>query len=111
MLLRGGDSFFPALVAAIDGSMREVRLETYIFYFDASGERVAAALVRAAQRGVAVYLVMDGIGTPLVPAAWARQFDAAGVHWHRFSPLGPLGLLIPGEWRPHRFLWRHQHTG
>ena len=99
MLLRGGDSFFPALVAAIDGSMREVRLETYIFYFDASGERVAAALVRAAQRGVAVYLVMDGIGTPLVPAAWARQFDAAGVHWHRFSPLGPLGLLIPGQWR------------
>lgn len=99
LLLRGGVVFFPALVAAIDASRIEVRLETYIFQFDPSGEQVAAALVRAAQRGVAVYLVMDGIGTPHVPENWVHQFDAAGVHWHRFSPLGPLGLLIPGQWR------------
>ena len=98
-LLRKGADFFPTLVAAIDGSYREVRLETYIFHFDPSGERVAAALERAARRGVAVYLVMDGIGTPEVPDHWVQQFDGAGVHWHRFSPLGPLGLLIPGQWR------------
>lgn len=99
LLLRGGAVFFPALVAAIDASRREVRLETYIFHFDPSGEQVAGALVRAARRGVAVYLVMDGIGTPQVPVEWVQQFDTAGVHWHRFSPLGPLGLLIPGQWR------------
>ena len=63
-LLQCGEVFFPALLQAIDGSAKEVRLETYIFHFDASGERVAAALVRAAQRGVDVYLVMDGIGSP-----------------------------------------------
>jgi hypothetical protein len=44
-------SIFPRFVAAIDASLREVRLETYIFHFDASGEKVAAALVRP-QRGV-----------------------------------------------------------
>jgi len=98
-LLEGGGEFFPALINAIDASRTEVRLETYIFEFDVSGAAVAFALARAAQRGVAVYLVMDGIGTPQVPPVWAKRFDQAGVQWHLFSPLGRLGLLIPGRWR------------
>ena len=76
-----------------------MRLETYIFHFDAQGERVADALVRAAERGVSVYLVVDGIGTPPLPDAWAQRLDAAGVQWHRFLPLGYLGVFRPGRWR------------
>ena len=98
-LLEGGGAFFAALIDAIDASRTEVRLETYIFSFDVSGEAVAGALVRAAQRGVAVFLVMDGIGTPQVPQEWVQRFDQVGLHWHRFSPLGRLGLLMPGRWR------------
>ncbi len=98
-LLQGGDELFPALVAAIDVGQREVRLETYIFNFDAAGERVAAALERAALRGVKVYLVMDGFGTPSVPLVWAQRFTDAGVRWHLFSPLGRWGLLLPVGWR------------
>ena len=98
-LLKGGADFFAALVSAIDVSTDEVRLETYIFSFDASGERVAAALERAALRGVAVYLVMDGVGTSRVPSHWVQRFDTAGVQWHLFSPLGQWGLLIPLGWR------------
>lgn len=99
LLLQGGAAFFPALVEAIDNSVHEVRLETYIFHFDASGAWVAQALVRAARRSVAVYLVMDGVGTPEVPEHWVRQFAEAGVHWHRFSPLGAWGFLAPARWR------------
>ncbi|MDP3700504.1 MAG: cardiolipin synthase ClsB [Hylemonella sp.] len=98
-LLQGGQELFPALVQAIDRSVREVRMETYIFYPDPTGELVSAALVRAAQRGVAVYLVMDGVGTPELPAEWRSRFDAAGVQWRIFLPLGRLGLLIPSRWR------------
>jgi cardiolipin synthase len=98
-LLRGGIEFFPALTDAIDSSVREVRLETYIFHFDAAGDRVATALERAALRGVSVYVVMDAIGTPDVPADWVQRFAAAGVRWHRFSPLGRWGLLISVGWR------------
>lgn len=98
-LLQGGQAFFPALVLAIDQGTHEVRMETYIFELDASGLLVAAALVRAAQRGVAVYLVLDGAGTPRIPGEWAAQFDKAGVKWHIFSPLGRLGLLFPSSWR------------
>jgi cardiolipin synthase len=98
-LLQGGAEFFPALVAAIDSSTREVRLETYIFNIDTAGESVATALERAALRGVRVYVVMDGVGTPDVPDVWAKRLTVAGVRWHRFSPLGRLGFLAPIVWR------------
>lgn len=98
-LLKGGVEFFPALILAINASIHEVRLETYIFNFDAAGEQVCAALERAGLRGVIVYLVMDGIGTPNIPDAWVQRFSDSGVRWHRFSPLGRWGLLMPVGWR------------
>jgi cardiolipin synthase len=98
-LLQGGQAFFPALIADIDRSAHEVRLETYIFNLEASGEGVAQALERAARRGVAVYLVVDGIGTPALPPEWVSRFKAAGVEFRIFSPLGRLGVLIPSRWR------------
>lgn len=98
-LLEGGGEFFPALTAAIDQARREVRLETYIFDFEGAGTGVAMALERAAARGVAVFLVMDGVGTPRLPPQWVERFDQAGVMWRIFSPLGGLGLLIPSRWR------------
>ena len=98
-LLQGAEELFPAMVRAIDQSVYEVRVETYIFQADAAGEQVAAALVRAARRQVDVYLAMDGAGTPQLPADLARRFDEAGVQWHIFLPLGRLGLLIPSRWR------------
>lgn len=98
-LLQGGQAFFPALVQAIERSVHEVRLETYIFSVAASGESVAVALERAAQRGVAVYLVMDGVGTPSLPHEWVTRFNTAGVQWRIFLPLGRLGVLIPSRWR------------
>lgn len=98
-LLQGGQAFFEALVQAIERSTHEVRIETYIFSVEASGEQVAVALERAAQRGVAVYLVIDGVGTPGLPLEWVNRFNAAGVEWRIFLPLGRLGVLIPNRWR------------
>jgi cardiolipin synthase len=98
-LLQGGLAFFAALVADIDLSSQEVRFETYIFNTRGEGVQVAQALERAAKRGVRVYLVMDGVGTPAIPEEWVARFDAAGVKWRIFSPLGRWGLLIPSRWR------------
>jgi len=46
-----------------------------------------------------VRLVVDGVGTPRIPLEWQQRFDAAGVHWCVYAPLGRLGLLIPSRWR------------
>ena len=98
-LLQQGAEYFPSLVQAIDDSRVEVRMETYTFHFDPSGEQVAHALVRAAQRGVAVYVVMDDIGTPDVPSRWQQRFASAGVRWYIYSAVGYLGVLLPMRWR------------
>jgi cardiolipin synthase len=98
-LLEGSRDLFPALIAAIDAARSEVLLETYIFDFTASGAEVAYALERAARRGVLVRLIVDGAGTPELPAFWRDRFDQAPVQWAVYSPLGRLGLLWPGQWR------------
>lgn len=98
-LLQGASEFFDALVQDIAACTQEVRVETYIFNVQGSGEKVAQALVDAALRGVKVYLVMDGVGTCSLPAPWPQRFDAAGVRWLLFSPLGRMGLLVPSRWR------------
>lgn len=98
-LLQGSVEFFDALEQAMDASWREIRLETYIFNLQGGGARIMEALVRAAQRGVAVFLVVDGVGTPGLPVPWPERLASAGVQWRIFAPLGRFGLLVPSRWR------------
>jgi len=98
-LLQGGGEYFAALIDAIDQAHTQVHLETYIFDFTGDGACVAAALVRAAQRGVVIRVLVDGVGTDTPPLVWQQAFEAAGVQWCVYAPLGTLGLLIPSRWR------------
>ncbi|MDO9434751.1 cardiolipin synthase ClsB [Hydrogenophaga sp.] len=99
LLLQGGAEFFPALVEAMDAARTVVHLETYIFEFAGSALCVAEALERAARRGVVVRLLIDGVGTPVVPLEWQQRFVEAGVVMRIYAPLGRLGLLLPRNWR------------
>jgi cardiolipin synthase len=78
-LLKNGSEFFPALEAAINGAGTDVRIETYIFHDDDSGRRIAAALMRAAARGVQVFVLVDGFGSRETPSAFFSAMSAAGV--------------------------------
>ena len=98
-LLRSGVALFAALIHAVDLAQHEVLLETYIFDFHGAAASVAQALERAALRGLRVWVVVDGVGTPQLSADWQTRFDRAGVAWRVYSPLGTLGLLIPSRWR------------
>lgn len=85
-LLQNGAAFFPALIAAIDSARVEVRLETYIFFLDESGTRISDALMRAAERGVTVALLVDGVGSRLLPTSWFDAMKQAGVHVLVYRP-------------------------
>jgi cardiolipin synthase len=101
-LLQGGAEFFPALIAAIDAARIEVHLETYIFNADPSAETVRDALMRAARRGVRARLLIDGIGSRELPAAWLQALKAAGVSVLAYRPL-------VGRWRSNPFSLRRLH--
>ena len=98
-LLQGAQELFPALIEAMDAALSDIQFETYIFDFTGAGTQVAEALIRAAQRGVRTHLVVDGVGTGPLPKAWQQRMKSAGVQVRVYSPLGPLGLLLPHRWR------------
>ncbi|EGF32192.1 Cardiolipin synthetase [Oxalobacteraceae bacterium IMCC9480] len=99
-LLECGAEFFPALIAAFDSATVEIHLETYIFSDDQTGLSVKAALIRAAQRGVVVYVITDWIGTGrLQSIRLDRDLRVAGVHHRSFNPWFRRGLA-----RTHRKL-------
>ncbi|QHE91068.1 cardiolipin synthase ClsB [Pandoraea fibrosis] len=84
-LLYLGQNYFTALVAAIDNAKRDVVLETYIFEADDVGANVSAALQRAAQRGVAVRVITDGIGTSR-RLPWFADWRESGVQHRIYNP-------------------------
>jgi cardiolipin synthase A/B len=98
-LLQGSQELFPALVQAFDQAKYSIRQETYIFDFHGSGQDVAHALIRAAERGVRVKLVVDAVGTGPVPQEWLARFDRSGVRVRVYNPLGRAGFLRPSRWR------------
>jgi cardiolipin synthase len=98
-LLQGSVEFFPALIAAVDSALREVRLETYIFDLTGQSTLVAYALERAARRGVEVKVVVDGFGSAPLPPAWQERFADAGVQWRVYAPLGWFSIFSLGSWR------------
>jgi cardiolipin synthase A/B len=80
-LLKSGAEFFPALVAEFDAARREINLETYIFEADATGRTIAAALMRAARRGVVVHVMVDGFGSQDLDPALVAEMAEAGVRF------------------------------
>lgn len=104
-LLDSGAQYFPALLAAIDAARLDIHLETYIFANDATGSAVASALIRAAQRGVTVRVVVDGFGGRDFPASLMPELQAAGVHVQIYrAELAPLSLRRRRLRRLHRKL-------
>jgi cardiolipin synthase len=87
ILLQSGGAYFDALLLAIEAARRSIGLETYIFADDPVALRVAGALVAAAQRGVSVRLVVDGIGTPILASGLADRFAQAGVEVATYGPV------------------------
>jgi cardiolipin synthase A/B len=103
-LLRDGAEYFPALVRAIDAAEREVWLETYIFADDPAGRLIAAALMRAARRGVRVRVLVDGWGAKLyLTSALQREITDTGVELMKYRP-----EVAPWQFRSHRLRRLHR---
>lgn len=86
-LISGGSAYFDKLEALIDQAETSLHLQTYIFDEDESGIRIARALKRAAQRGVKVYMLLDGYASQGLSGKFIRGLKEAGIHFNFFEPL------------------------
>ncbi len=78
------------LIADIDNATESVQALYYIWLDDETGRGVAAALIRAASRGVSVHAMADGLGSrKFVRSKWWREMREAGVK---------LSVALPIKW-------------
>lgn len=102
-LLRNGIEYFPALESAINNANHTVYLQTYIYEPDATGLRIGDALKRAAQRNVAVHVLLDGFGCKDLPTAFVAELEASGVKVLFYRPkISPWTLKKSRLRRMHR---------
>ena len=88
-LLRNGDEAYPRMLGAIEGARSGIGLSSYILRNDAAGGPIIDALIRAHRRGVAVRVLIDGIGGGYFASPAYHRLRRNGVPAARFmhSPL------------------------
>ena len=91
-LLRGGEEYFPALVTAIKNASQTIYLQTYIYELDKAGISIGSALKKAAHKGVAVNILLDGFGMSLQPKP-SNNILTATPRWAAF--LSTFPILMP----------------
>jgi cardiolipin synthase len=102
-LLRNGAEYFPALEAAIESASDEIYIETYIYQADIVGMSIGHALIRAAQRGVIVNVLLDGFGSKDLPKSYVKTLTQAGVQVIFYRPkISPWSLKKKRLRRQHR---------
>ncbi|MBL8729648.1 MAG: cardiolipin synthase [Planctomycetes bacterium] len=105
-LLTDAAAFGRVLVADIDAARHHCHLLYFIFLADDHGVAVAQALTRAAQRGVACRLLVDGVGSrDFLASALRREIEQQGVVVVAALPVNVLRATVARlDLRNHRKL-------
>jgi cardiolipin synthase len=103
-ILPDGTSFFPVLLDAIASARHHIHIEFYIWRPDRAGLMVLDALTQAAQRGVAVRVLVDEIGSLWTSRRFFASLEAAGGRFSWFRTFAPLSGRFHLNLRNHRKL-------
>ncbi len=85
--LENGDNAYPAMLAAIRGAQTSINLSSYIFDADGIGSVFVELLIEAANRGVAVRVIIDALGEKYSRVSPAKAFRGSPVRFEYFLPL------------------------
>lgn len=91
-MLRNGDEAYPPMLEAIAAAKVSIAFSSYIFEADGTGVRFIEALKAAKARGVAIRVVVDGIGSGYWFSPAYQRLTEAGIPAARF-----MHTLVP--WR------------
>jgi cardiolipin synthase len=91
-MLRNGDEAYPLMLEAIASARVSIAFSNYIFEADDAGDKFIAALTAAKARGVAIRVIVDGIGSGYWYSPVYQRLARAGIPVARF-----MHTLVP--WR------------
>lgn len=95
-LLTDAKHYFDLLLNDLDQAQKSIDLNFYIVALDSLGRDIVDALLKARSRGVAVRLIMDGVGSADSAGFIAKTLTDAGCEVRIFRPL---------PFSPHLYRW------
>lgn len=101
-LVHSGEDYFTRLLRLIAEVKESLHLQVYIFDDDHTGREVADALLRAAARGVQVWVIVDGFGSASLPKTLVEHLRAGGVHFRFFQHIVSLWRWQGGRTLHHK---------
>lgn len=104
ILVYSGEDYFSRLERIILESKFEIHIQTYIFDFDATGQRVIEALKIAASKNVKIHILIDGFGSMLFPQDLINELKKEGIDIRIFSPLFSANSLYIGRRLHHKIV-------
>ncbi len=81
---RNGDEAYPEMLRAIGEAKNSIALASYIFANDRAGRQFTNALIKAHRRGVAVRVLVDGIGGGYFRSPVVHILRGGGVRVEQF---------------------------
>lgn len=103
-MLKEGKEFFPAMLEMIEAAQHHLHVQFYIWRNDKAGRTVRDALVRAAERGVEVRVLLDEMGSVKLFSRFFRRIKSAQGRFSWFHTFSPLRGRIHLNLRNHRKL-------
>lgn len=100
--IQSGEEYFDLLEKLIDSARQEIHLQTYIFSSDETGSKIADALIRAANRKIEVFLLVDAFGSKDLSDHTINRFKNAGIHFRVFGRLFSNGTFHIGRRMHHK---------
>jgi cardiolipin synthase A/B len=97
-----GEDLYDAMLAAIRGARERIMFETFIWKSDAVGQEFKDELVRAAERGVEVYVIYDAFANLVVPSRFKRFPPSLHVLHYPVFPAGWRFYDLRRAGRDHR---------
>jgi cardiolipin synthase len=99
---QSGNKYFDCLESLIDSAKKEIHLQTYIFASDTTGTKIAEALIRAAERKVEIFVLVDAYGSQSLATALIKRMKLAGINFRKYGQLYSQGRFHIGRRMHHK---------
>ena len=91
-VLLNGEEIFPAKIEAIRSARKSITYAQYVFEEGAPAADTAQALAERCRAGVKVHVLIDAVGSLLMPSQYRDWMTEAGCQVASYRPLTPLTI-------------------